>query len=88
MTLNLYCLHQFKTDHYKSIIKKAFLFLIHLFKGIRFAIAPLQTGHMLCFDFFMLSPQSLHTHIWPHGIIIQFAVSDKQIVHSSAFSSA
>ena len=58
-----------------------------LFNGTKLDIAPLQTGHMLCFDFFTLSPQSMQTHIWPQGMMMQLACSERQIVHSSYCSS-
>ena len=71
-----------------TIIFPLLLYFHHLFlfNGTKLAIAPLQTGHILCFDFFTLSPHSMQTHIWPHGIIMQLAGSVRQIVHSSAYA--
>ena len=56
--------------------------------GMREAMLTLQMGHLFCFDACSAFPQSMHTHMCPHGIIIVLDGTDIQNVHSYASSTA
>jgi hypothetical protein len=58
------------------------------FNSTKALIFPLQTGHKLFLDIFSYFPQSLHTQRCPHGIIIVFESSERQIVHSFVASAS